>query len=299
MVRPRMEGWSVRQTELNDCQRNREIEMLDLFIGAFVLAFLASVTALMITNNVDYNTAQRVSLAIGCGSLAVAVVSFLCFYRATSAANALKDSQGAVEPQKESEIRQARGGEGGNAEAESGGIAAGGAGGPGGTFGEGGRGGSARAKDSGSIAFGGPGGRGGVIPGGPGGDAAAERGALYAGGEGGEAPQPDGRGGRGGRPDFAALGLPSIRLPDGRLAGEGGRGANAPVYDGKMATINKLHREYLQLHPQEKSTNAGIEATPVDWINHRLEQMKTKWRVKITDGEYEFVSIVATADKAK
>lgn len=128
-------------------------------------------------------------------------------------------------------------GRGGDATAEGGGHAFGGAGGPAGEFGSGGQGGDARVNGAGSFAMGGPGGHGGVGPGGVGGGAQAGPGVTSAGGEGGEAGQPNGRGGRGGRSGAEVMGVPNEPLPDGTHLwdyGRGGNGANTPKYDMRV-----------------------------------------------------------------
>jgi hypothetical protein len=184
-----------------------------------------------------------------------------------------------------------RGGSGGDAEALAGGAAIGGIGGDAGPFGHGGHGGKAKSDGEGSWALGGPGGRGGVGPGQSGGDATALSGGFVAGGEGGAAEQPDGRGGRGGRSFPHWLGLDFPRLPDGRYPGEGGRGANSAAYDGKAATIRQLLREYYNSEPTPISIPDTNAAVPLYWLNTRLEQMGTDWRVRIDDGELEFFTI--------
>lgn len=198
---------------------------------------------------------------------------------------------------KQDQIPQPKGGQGGNALAENGGKAEGGRGGDAGSHGDGGFGGNAIATGLNSEAYAGPGGRGGINSGSPGGDAILHQPppyALYAriwGGEGGESAQPDGRGGRGGRSPIEIFGLDiSYRLPDGRCPGEGGRGANTPEFDGKVTTINRLYREYLNLNSLEPNSSKGNDSTTtIDWLNQRLQQMNTIWRVRITNGEYEFI----------
>lgn len=187
--------------------------------------------------------------------------------------------------------RRQSGGKGGDAHAESGGAAMGGGGGLAGAFGDGGEGGKAKAVGSGSVAIGGLGGGGGIYSGMPGSDVVAYEGVFAMGGNGGEAPQPDGRGGRGGRSPAELLGFPdSYRLPDERWPGEGGRGANTPAYDGKVATINKLfHQYYESVLPQPPEGNKV--SVPLDWLNHRLEEMGTTWRLQIVDGAYHFYEI--------
>ena len=186
--------------------------------------------------------------------------------------------------------RRQSGGKGGDAEAETGGAAMGG-GGEAAAFGDGGEGGKTKAVGTNSVAIGGLGGGGGIYPGGSGGDVIAYDGVFKMGGSGGEAPQPDGRGGRGGRSPADLLGFPnSYRLPDGRWPGEGGRGANTPAYDGKVATIGKLCREYCELtllQPVLPEGNTRV-LIPLDWLNQRLEQMGTTWRFRLVDGAYTF-----------
>jgi hypothetical protein len=185
-----------------------------------------------------------------------------------------------------------RGGRGGDAEAKSGGAAVGGTGGDAGPSGDGGRGGNAFASDGTSLAIGGKGGRGGVVTGGPGGNTTGSIGDIVIGGDGGEAPQPDGRGGRGGRNSaLHLLGLAHEipRLPDGRYPGEGGRGANSPEYDGKVATVKSLLRDYYDRLPTPVSFPDRHAAVPLDWLNARLLQMGVPWRVQLDEVEFTFI----------
>jgi hypothetical protein len=193
-----------------------------------------------------------------------------------------------------------RGGSGGDAEALAGGTAMGGIGGDAGPFGHGGHGGKAKSDGEASWALGGPGGRGGVGPGQSGGDATASSPVFVAGGEGGAAGRPDGRGGRGGRSFPHWLGVDFPRLPDGRYPGEGGRGANSAAYDGKAATIRQLLREYFNTQPPPISKPDINAAVPLYWLNTRLEQMGTDWRVRIDEGEFEFfASATSSAPSAE
>lgn len=185
-----------------------------------------------------------------------------------------------------------RGGRGGDADALGGGAALGGSGGDAGPNGHGGRGGNANADGAGSRAIGGPGGRGGVGPGGKGTDATAATGGFSIGGEGGEAARPDGRGGRGGRSGARLLGDAQARLPDGRFPGEGGRGPNTPAYDGKVATIKALLREYYNEPPSRLTSRDVHAAVPLDWLNENLGAMGANWRVQLDDGEFAFVEVL-------
>jgi hypothetical protein len=181
-----------------------------------------------------------------------------------------------------------RGGKGGDADAIAGGTAIGGIGGDAGPFGHGGQGGTAKAEGEESWAFGGPGGRGGVGPGQSGSDARATPGTIVAGGEGGAAGHPDGRGGRGGRSFPHWRGIETHRLPDGRFPGEGGRGENTAAYDGKVATIRQLLREYYNTQPPPISMPDINAAVPLYWLNKRLEQIGIEWRVRLDEDEFEF-----------
>ncbi len=183
-----------------------------------------------------------------------------------------------------------RGGEGGDADATDGGTAIGGVGGDAGSYGDGGRGGNAIATDQISLAIGGAGGRGGVGPGGNGMDTTRSIGDIVVGGDGGDAPRPDGRGGRGGKSGARLFGVDQLhRLPDGRYPGEGGRGANSPSCEGKATTIKTLLREYYDETPLEVSHADKHSAVPLDWLNARLVQLGTTWRVQIDDGEFETI----------
>ncbi len=185
-----------------------------------------------------------------------------------------------------------QGGRGGDAEARSGGSAVGGTGGEAGPFGDGGRGGNAIAFDGTSLAIGGNGGRGGVGSGSPGGDTTGSVGDTVIGGDGGEAPQPDGRGGRGGRNravELLGMAHAMPRLSDGRSPGEGGRGANSPGYDGKVATVKSLLGDYYNQQPTPISFSDRHAAVPLDWLNACLLQMGVPWRVQLEEGEFTFV----------
>jgi hypothetical protein len=184
---------------------------------------------------------------------------------------------------------------GGSALAANHGIAIGGnagnAGNPG-SIALGGTGGNAEAAGPGSYAAGGPGGRGGAIPGGPGGNAVASGGGMALGGQGGEAPQPDGRGGRGVQNGLIAHGFPDQLLPNGHWIseyGRGGNGSNAPQYNERLNIIGELNAEYMKAHPKLGGDHwTSKTAVPLEWLNRRLTQLGKDWRVRITDGEYEF-----------
>lgn len=186
---------------------------------------------------------------------------------------------------------RSQGGRGGDAAALSGGTATGGTGGDAGPNGDGGRGGNALSIGEGSWAEGGPGGQGGIGPGGRGTDATARNGGRSMGGEGGGARRSDGRGGKGGRSGGQLLGEFWVDA-DGRHFGEGGRGANSAAYDGKVATIKLLLREYYNEQPPPVSPRDDHAAVPLFWLNARLQQMGTNWQARIDDdGEFEFAEI--------
>ena len=156
-----------------------------------------------------------------------------------------------------------RGGRGGDATARDGGWAKAGSGGPAGDCGDGGDGGEAVADGPNSFAHSGDGGRGGVKKGGPGMKVRGEPGLSKYGGGGGEAPQSDGRGGRGGQaatPLLDSNGKPI--LLDGRLPGQGGRGGNTPIYNSRLAVINHLRQKFIEMRYPEApgSKNAELSA---------------------------------------
>lgn len=194
---------------------------------------------------------------------------------------------------------RSRGGRGGDAAALSGGAATGGTGGGAGPDGDGGRGGNALAVGEGSRAMGGPGGQGGIGSGGRGTDSTARHGGWSMGGEGGGARRPDGRGGKGGRSGGQLLGEFWVDA-EGSHFGEGGRGANSAEYDGKVATIKALLRAYYNEQPPPMSPRDDHAAVPLFWLNSRLQQMGTRWQVRIDDdGEFEFTPLpTAVSDVA-
>lgn len=259
-----------------------------------LLTIMAGFSAVRYTRSSNACIVQQISLVVACCAFVIAVTSSLLYIKMGGRSLAVPARGMPLHARipVASPIRDVQGGRGGYAEAANGGVAVGGQGGAAGT-GLGGPGGNAKARGANTLAIGGLGGRGGTQLGAPGGDAIADavEGALSSvtlGGEGGEAPQADGRGGRGGRSGLQLLGI-SVRLPDGSLAGAGGRGANTPFYDGKLETIKRIYREYLQLHSgQPVEPIHGINSNALLWINQRLRQMNVTWRCRITDGEYEF-----------
>lgn len=205
------------------------------------------------------------------------------------------------------------GGDGGRAEVDGDGSdAQGGAGGDGVGKGAGGRGGDARVKGNNSVAVGGRGGRGGLGPGGPGGDVEVRCDNQQGfGGMGGEAPQWDGRGGRGGRaaldPELAAgLGIrfrpAHIKTPYGQAPREPGRGGDSvdtPQYMARRIIVEdlKLMEFVRQGHPLDRE-DAWYDRSvvSVDWINRRLMSLGYGWQMRVVDDEYEFYE---TADEAR
>jgi hypothetical protein len=164
--------------------------------------------------------------------------------------------------------------------------------------GSGGHGGRARVQGDNSVAVGGGGGRGGISEGGRGGDAEAiGDNVAYAGGEGGEANQPDGRGGRGGRNGHFTLYGQDFQLPDGRWIsefGRGGDGAHSPRYRARMMVIEEILGKDILRHPlRSHVVAAGIidldtYAAVMEHLNNQLGGQGRSWRVRVTDGCFEF-----------
>jgi hypothetical protein len=160
----------------------------------------------------------------------------------------------------------------------------------------GGDGGDAEVTGDNSRALGGPGGRGGLGKGMRGGDAVSRGdGVLNAGGEGGESNQPDGRGGRGGRsglftaypegPEFAGWDNTHAFAGYGR----GGDGAHSAQYSARLMVIGDILGRTISMY----ATSAGITGIASDekmlcQLNERLERDQHAWRVRITDGCFEF-----------
>lgn len=150
--------------------------------------------------------------------------------------------------------------------------------------GNGGAGGNARATGYRSGAEGGVGGIGGVNSGGRGGNAEAVGDYSYArGGDGGNAAQQDGRGGPRTLSVGERMNLPTQLWP----YGYGGRGANTPEYDRRLAVLTEIRQEYLRAFPDDALfIHAGIEQVPIRWVNKRLEEQGEAWRVKMAVGGY-------------
>lgn len=205
------------------------------------------------------------------------------------------------------------GGDGGRAEVEGDGSKAqGGAGGDGTTVGGGGKGGDASVRGDNSVAVGGRGGRGGIGPGGAGGDAEAIGDNHHSyGGMGGEAPQSDGRGGRGGRSAMdqelaGMLGIKyrpgHIKTPYGSQANEPGRGGDSPdtpQYKARRIIVEdlKLVEFVRQGHPLDRDEAwYDRSVVSVDWINQALLSLGHRWQMRVVDDEYEFYDVADETD---
>jgi hypothetical protein len=119
------------------------------------------------------------------------------------------------------------------------------------------------------------------------------------GGMGGEAPQLDGRGGRGGlAPHSALLDLvlsqptrPHLKRPywgDGHVEyGSGGDGQDSLQYRARRLIIEMIKAEHLGASGYF-TTQVWYErdAVPLEAINAALADMKMNWRVSIDDYEY-------------
>lgn len=173
------------------------------------------------------------------------------------------------------------------------------------TSGPGGRGGDASVVGNNSSAAGGRGGRGGVEPGMPGGDAHADSDHMNVyGGQGGEAPQYDGRGGRGGRPadpEFGSiLGIKArprhMRWPYDEPVtepGRGGDGADTPQYKARRIIVEHIKACYFAARGLPRDDvwwDRGV--VPLNWINSELAAAGHRWRVALVDDEYEFSDVV-------
>jgi hypothetical protein len=107
------------------------------------------------------------------------------------------------------------------------------------------------------------------------------------------------KGGHGGNapPDKTGRGGPRTPSPGEQLNlatnmwpyGYGGRGANAPEYDRRLAILTKFRTEYMSVFPGDVAfINAGIDQVPAQWINKRLEETGETWRVVgMKNGGYE------------
>lgn len=114
---------------------------------------------------------------------------------------------------------------------------------------------------------------------------------VSIGGDGGEAPQWDGRGGRGGRLGGGRRYIPEwalLVMPDG--AGEGGHGAHSARWRARFLEIEALSVDY---DGEIKLSKAWpqVRAAPIDWLNARLEAQHRPWRVRITAGAWEFIDV--------
>jgi len=235
--------------------------------------------------------------------------------------------------------RQVSGGRGGHANVEGDDSTA--VGGPGGdaVVGSGGRGGDASVRGNSAHAIGGRGGRGGIGPGGAGGDAAVVRdqeqllelliraepdgstepggrgGSAFAivtgglgsatvvGGQGGEASQHDGRGGRGGLACIPAelrqfLGVPdrgNMRWPYFEPVTEPGRGGDAadtPQYMARRLIVENLKRGYFKARGLPVTDVwCDRSVVPIDWLNEQLKIFGNRWVASIVDEEYEFTDL--------
>lgn len=160
----------------------------------------------------------------------------------------------------------------------------------------GGRGGDARATKRGSTVIGGPGGRGGAVEGMPGMDVSDDlvsddaMGVYIEGGMGGEAPQLDGRGGRGGLPPNCGIRW-HLKRPywsdNVFIPGRGGDGEDSLQYRARRLIVEMIKAEYLHA-PRYFTTEVWYErdAVPIEVINASLAKMGMNWQVSIEDGEY-------------
>lgn len=168
-------------------------------------------------------------------------------------------------------------------------------------IGDGGKGGDARVVGNRSSAKGGLGGRGGVGPGMPGQDAVVVGDDCHAiGGQGGEAPQLDGRGGRGGRSGDDAIFLeifglsrrPHMKHPYGEPVLEPGRGGDSldtPQYKARRLIVEDIKAQYFRskgLSVDEAWWDRDI--VPLAWINERLVADGHRWQATVVDLEYQF-----------
>lgn len=183
------------------------------------------------------------------------------------------------------------GGRGGDASVEGNDSFAEGGGGGEAVIGDGGRGGDARVKGVRSFGKGGQGGRGGVVAGQPGMDVEAFGDNMFvAGGTGGEAPQADGRGGRGG-PSYVAGQRSTMKLPywaPNNFPGRGGDGVDTVQYTARRLIVEDLKARHLNLRPFSSDDIWYDRTTSADRLNELLEDAGHRWRVRIVSGEYEF-----------
>lgn len=168
----------------------------------------------------------------------------------------------------------------------------------------GGRGGDARATKPAVTVVGGKGGRGGAVEGMPGMDVTDHGfgdgtiGGRIEGGMGGEAPQLDGRGGRGGlTPGSAMLDLlsgrptrPHMKRPywdDGQVEyGRGGDGQDSLQYRARRLIVEMIKAEFLGASSHFTTEVWYDRSVSVDVINESLARRGMDWRVSIEDNEY-------------
>ena len=198
----------------------------------------------------------------------------------------------------------AQGARGGNATARGpDALAIGGDAGPS-AFERGGRGGDVDISTPGMTAIGGRGGAGGMVPGMPGMDITDEHGGIGSyveGGMGGEAPQTDGRGGRGGLPGGARRladimgigGRPHMKAPfwdTGEVQyGRGGEGGDTIQYKSRRLIIEMLKAEYMCASSYfTTGVWYNVEAMTCDLLNARLGELGHCWRVTLLNQEYAF-----------
>ncbi|MDQ9171722.1 hypothetical protein Q8A64_15010 [Oxalobacteraceae bacterium R-40] len=168
--------------------------------------------------------------------------------------------------------------------------------------GPGGDGGDARALGRKSYAIGGKGGRGGICQGGPGMNVEVEQeDALCIGGDGGEAPQHDGRGGRGAAAppidffDEEYSRRARMKLPYGApniYYGRGGDAPDTPQYKARRLIIERLKQQYcIENCIDNKEYDIWYDRTvvPLEWLRKKLLGSGHQWSVIIEDEEYVFV----------
>jgi hypothetical protein len=147
-------------------------------------------------------------------------------------------------------------------------------------------------------------------PGAPGGEAhVIGDNAGCFGGEGGEAMQADGRGGRGG----VAQGLEffgyserhaRMKMPYGEANNFPGRGGDAPDTLQHMArrlTIEDLKLRYFIGHGVTVADQHHVwydrEEVPLNWINRQLEVEGHRWRAAVVADEYVFEDCTPSRSK--
>lgn len=126
------------------------------------------------------------------------------------------------------------------------------------------------------------------------------------GGDGGEAPQWDGRGGRGAK---SAL-TPEIREEWGLPPepphmkppyfeprpvdyGSGGHGSDTPQYVARRLIIERMKSGYIERNGLNvASVWYDREVVPMDWLNGQLTSEGHRWTAAIVAMEYEFADAV-------